>query len=319
MKPKALIIEPVHQVLLDRLAAFGYEYTLVKQLSKQEALEILPSYQGLITSNKLYVDKDLIDAGHQLKWIGRMGSGMEIIDVPYAGSKGILCVSSPEGNANAVAEQALGMLLALLHNVVKSHNELSRMIWQRDANRGNELSYMKVGIIGYGNNGSRFAEKLLAMGCTVYVYDPHVSGYEKPNLVACTTLEDMYPHIDVLSFHVPLTDLTMHYFNEVMLDAIQKDFYLVNLSRGAVVKLAAVEKGMLSGKIKGAAIDVWEQEPVTDTAQADHSVFSRLIQRSDFIGTAHIGGYSHEATYKMSYYVAEKLEPLLREDIVPAS
>ncbi len=313
MRPRALIIEPVHQVLLDKLLACGYEYTLVRQISKQEALELLPAYQGLITSNKLYVDKELIDAGSGLKWIGRMGSGMEIIDVPYAVSKGILCVSSPEGNANAVAEQALGMLLSLLHNVVKSHNELQRMVWQRDANRGSELSYKKIGIIGYGNNGSLFAEKLLAMGCTVYVYDPYVSGYEKPGLVPCASLEELYPHIDVLSFHVPLTDLTRHYFNDVMLEAVQKEFYLVNLSRGGVVDLAAVERGLLSGKIKGAAIDVWEQEPVTEVSQADHEIFARLIQRPDFIGTAHIGGYSHEATYKMSYYVAQKLESLLRQ------
>lgn len=314
MRPKALIIEPVHQVLLDRLTASGYEYTLVKQLSKEEALNLLPSCQGLITSNKLYVDRELIDAGSQLKWIGRMGSGMEIIDVPYAASKGILCVSSPEGNADAVAEQALGMLLSLLHNVVKSHTELQRGIWQRDANRGSELSYKKVGIIGYGNNGRRFADRLLAMGCTVYVYDPYVSDYVRPGLIACDKLADMYPHIDVLSFHVPLTDLTRHYFNDVMLDAVEKAFYLINLSRGAVADLSAVERGLLSGKIKGAAIDVWEQEPVTEITYADHAVFTRLIQRPDFIGTAHIGGYSHEATYKMSYYVAEKLEPLLQQE-----
>lgn len=313
MRPRALIIEPVHQVLLDKLLACGYEYTLVRQISKQEALEALPAYQGLITSNKLYVDKELIDAGSGLKWIGRMGSGMEIIDVPYATSKGILCVSSPEGNANAVAEQALGMLLSLLHNVVKSHNELQHMVWQRDANRGSELRYKKIGIIGYGNNGRLFAEKLLAMGCTVYVYDPYVSGYEKPGLVPCASLEELYPHIDVLSFHVPLTDLTRHYFNDIMLETVRKDFYLVNLSRGAIVDLAAVERGLLSGKIKGAAIDVWEQEPVTEVSRAGHDIFARLIQRPDFIGTAHIGGYSHEATYKMSYYVAQKLEPLLRQ------
>lgn len=312
MKPKALIIEPIHSVLLDKLDEMGYEYTIVKTLSKADALMELPQYQGLITSNKLRVDKDLIDAGKQLRWIGRMGSGMEIIDVPYAHAKGIACISSPEGNANAVGEQALGMLLSLLHNVVKSHNELQKGIWQRDENRGTELYYKKAGIIGYGNNGSNFAAKLLALGCTVYVYDPYTTIVPQEKLIVCEHLADMYPHIDILSFHVPLNEETHHYFNGAMLHAIARDFYFINLSRGGVADLRAVQEGMLSGKIKGAAIDVWEQEPVTKPTQRDYPVFAQLIQMPNFIGTSHVGGYSHEATYKMSYYVAEKLEQLLK-------
>jgi D-3-phosphoglycerate dehydrogenase len=311
MTPKALIIEPVHPVLLDKLTLLGYEYTLVKELSKTNALEILPQYQGLITSNKLYVDKDLIDAGSALQWIGRMGSGMEIIDVPYAQSKGITCVSSPEGNANAVAEQALGMLLSLLHCVVKSHTELQKNIWLRDENRGSELSYKKVGIIGYGHNGSLFAQKLMAMGCTVYVYDPYKTIEGNQQLIVCHSLDAMYPYIDVLSFHVPLNETTYHYFDHTMLSKINKEFILLNLSRGGIIDLTAVADGMQTGKIKGAAIDVWEQEPITQTTQKDFQLFTQMIQLPNFIGTAHIGGYSHEATYKMSYYVAEKIAQLL--------
>src|SRR5690606_33885268 len=140
MRWKALIIEPIHPVLLATLDELEYEYTLVKNISKQATIQIIDQYHGIITSNKLYIDKEIIDAGIQLKWIGRMGSGMEIIDVDYATTKGIVCMSSPEGNANAVAEQALGMYLSLRHNIVKSHLQLLNNVWQRDENRGDEIS-----------------------------------------------------------------------------------------------------------------------------------------------------------------------------------
>ncbi len=307
---KALIIEPVHPVLLQKLDELGYSYTLYKQLCKADAMEVLPAYHGLITSNKLYVDKDLIDAGSQLEWIGRMGSGMEIIDVAYAQKKGIACINSPEGNANAVAEQALGMLLSLLHNTQKSHLELMEDIWLRDENRGTELKYRKVGIVGYGNNGSLFASKLVAMGCEVYAFDPFVKNYGSKQIHECTHIDEMLSNIDVLSFHVPLNDTTKHYFNDTMLNTIANPFYLLNLSRGAVVDLSSVAKGMDTGKILGAAIDVWEQEPITLPTQADYAVFRTLISKPNFIGTAHIGGYSHQATYLMSAIVADKIAQL---------
>lgn len=309
--PKALIIEPVHPVLLTSLKELGYDYTLVKHISKDDALSQIGSYEGLITSNKLYVDKDIIDAGIQLKWIGRMGSGMEIIDVPYATSKGIYCVNSPEGNANAVAEQALGMLLCLLHNVVKSHLELQDNIWLRDENRGSELNEKIVGLIGYGNNGSRFGEKLLAMGCRVIAFDPYITIQETDYLKQAKHIEEVYDQADILSYHVPLTQETYHYFNDSVLNSLKKSVYLLNLSRGAVVDLNTVSNGLENGKILGCGIDVWEEEPVVSINNRDAVAFSKIKVHPHAIVTAHIGGYSHEATYKMSFIVAEKLRKYL--------
>lgn len=308
--PQALIIEPVHEVLLTYLDKWGYTYKLEKQMSKADALAIMHEYTGLITSNKLYVDKDIIDAGTQLKWIGRMGSGMEIIDVPYAQSKNIMCVSSPEGNANAVAEQALGMFLSMLHHVVKGHQELNKGIWLRDENRGTELLGRKVGIIGYGNNGQLFAQKLMALGCIVYAYDPYVTIEGKAQLIPCTTLDELCGAVQMLSFHVPLNAETKLYFNDDLLAKIHQPFHLINLSRGGVVDLSAVVKGLYNGQILGAAIDVWTEEPITTEQNTDADHFKFIATHPKCIVTPHIGGYSHEATYKMSYYVAEKLKAI---------
>lgn len=309
---KALLIAPVHQVIIDELNDLGYECNVVTSINKEEALKIISQYHGLITSNKLFVDQELIDAGVQLEWIGRMGSGMEIIDVPYANNKGIVCVSSPEGNANAVAEQALGMLLALKHNIVKSHLELQNNIWDRDGNRGNEIIGQTVGIIGYGNNGSLFAQKLAALGLEVLAYDPYKSDFSNTHIQEANSLQVIYDRASIVSFHVPLKDETIHYFNDEFLDLMKHPFILINLSRGNVVDLNTVQKGLQSGKIVGAALDVWPEEPITSAEATHHNVFTELMKLPNFIGTTHIGGYSHEATYKMSYYVAEKLKKIFK-------
>lgn len=309
---KALLISPVHQVILDELASMGYTCDVVKSITKEEALNVLGNYQGLITSNKLYVDKELIDAGNQLLWIGRMGSGMEIIDVPYASEKGIVCVSSPEGNANAVAEQAVGMLLSLKHNIVKSHLELLQNHWDRDGNRGTEIIGNTIGIIGYGNNGSLFAKKLVALGMKVIAYDPYVHEINDEGVTKATSLEEIYIHAQMISFHVPLTAETKLYFDASFLRNMKQPFMLLNISRGGVVDLDTVLGGMNSGKILAAAIDVWPEEPITVPEAAHYETFTKLMQLPNFIGTTHIGGYSHEATYKMSYYVAEKLKKVFK-------
>lgn len=309
---KALLIAPVHQVILDELAGMGYTCDVVKSITKEEALSVLGNYHGLITSNKLYVDKDLIDAGNQLLWIGRMGSGMEIIDVPYAREKGIVCVSSPEGNANAVAEQAIGMLLSLKHNIVKSHLELLQDHWDRDGNRGTEIIGNTIGIIGYGNNGALFAKKLVALGMQVIAYDPYVAEINDEGVTKAASLVDLYEQAQVISFHVPLTAETKLYFNAAFLENMKQPFILLNISRGGVVDLDVVLNGMNSGKILAAAIDVWPEEPITVTSAAHYESFRKLMRMTNFIGTTHIGGYSHEATYKMSYYVAEKLKKVFK-------
>ncbi len=259
MTKKVLIAAPVHEILTGRLEAWGYTCVHKLDITGAEALDMIAGFEGVITSTRLQIDKAFIDRATQLRWVGRMGSGMEVIDVPYATAKGIRCFSSPEGNANAVAEQALGMLLSLQHRIVAAHLELQQGIYLREENRGMELEGLTAGIIGYGNNGSAFARKLKAMDVRVLAYDKYRKDYAEPGITECAGLEQIFQQADIISFHLPLNGETDHYFDDRFLEKMENTFVLLNLSRGKVVSAATLLKGLQSGKIRAAALDVWEQ------------------------------------------------------------
>ncbi|KAA5537278.1 hydroxyacid dehydrogenase [Taibaiella lutea] len=308
MGRKVLIAAPVHNVLLETLQTLGYEYDYKEETTQQQALEIVGDYEGVITSTRLNIDKTFIDKATKLKWVGRMGSGMEIIDVSYAESKGIQCFSSPEGNANAVAEQALGMLLALQHKIFSSHTEMQQGIWLREENRGTEIEGLTAGIIGYGNNGSAFAKKLKTSGLKILALDKYRNDFEEEGITECKSIEPIWEQADIISFHLPLTTETQYYFDEGFLNRMQKPFTLLNLSRGKVVEQASLYTGLKSGKIKGAALDVWEMEPVGKMEGVMKLQLEEMLQMPNFIATPHIGGYTVQALYKMSYFLVEKIK-----------
>lgn len=309
--PKVLIVARFHPVLTQELEKMGYQCVFKEALPYEVALEEISEYEGLITSNHLPVDIPMLDKATKLKWVGRLGSGMEIIEVSYAKKKGIACFSSPEGNANAVAEQALGMLLALRHHIFKSYSELKNGQWLREENRGHELENKTAGIIGLGNNGSAFAKKLLAMGMKVLAYDKFRNNYGMAGVQGCENLNKIFEKADVLSFHVPLNFETKYYFDQKMLASMRRPFILLNLSRGSVVEQDTVYEGLTSGKITGAALDVWEDEPFWKRPNSELAQKARnLLQLPNFIGTPHIGGYTFDALYKMSKTLAEKVSML---------
>lgn len=307
MTKKVLIVAPVHEVLLAQLRALGYTYDIRENIMPDEALRMIPAYEGVITSTRLQIDKAFIDSAEKLKWVGRMGSGMEVIDLEYAFAKNIQCFSSPEGNANAVAEQALGMLLNLQHRISLAHTEMQQNIWLREENRGTEIEGLTAGIIGYGNNGSAFARKLKAMNVDVLALDKYKSGFGEEGITECSSIEQIWEQADMLSFHLPLTAETRHYFNDGFLAAMQKKFVLLNLSRGNIVAMSSLYKGMKNGQITGAALDVWEREPVSKMEAEMKEQFNELIHMPNFLGTPHIGGYTVQALYKMSYFLGKKI------------
>ncbi len=312
MSPKVLIVAPVHDVLLQELEALGYSYDIDENISRATALAVIPQYEGVVTSTRLQIDQEFIDRATALKWIGRMGSGMEIIDLPYAQEMGIQCFSSPEGNANAVAEQALGMLLALQHRIFSAHREMQQGIWLREENRGLELEGLTAAVIGYGNNGSAFAHKLKAMGLTVLALDKYKTGFATEGIEECSNLEQIYAEADIISFHLPLAEETQHYFDDAFLEKMQKPFVLLNLSRGSIVSQTSLYQGLKSGKIKAAALDVWEKEPVSKMEGEQRKEYNELITMSNFIGTPHIAGYTVQALYKMSYFLARKISKTIK-------
>ncbi len=307
--PHILIIDDAHEILLDKFKKAGITVTHNENLSVEEVHDCIHKYDGVIIRSKILVNKEFIDKAKNLKCIGRVGAGMETVDIPYAESKGIKCFNSPEGNMHAVGEQAIGMLLSVCNNLAKANREVRNSTWDREGNRGIEIKDRTIGIIGYGNMGSAFAKKLSGFDANVIAYDKYKTNFSNQYVTECS-LEELQEKADVISFHVPQTDETINYLNADFISACKKNIIVLNTARGKVVNTAALVDGLKSGKVFGAALDVLEYESynfqnfLTDNMPEP---FEYLRKSDKVLLTPHIAGWTVESKEKLSSVLADKI------------
>ncbi|MFM8964556.1 MAG: NAD(P)-dependent oxidoreductase [Sphingomonadales bacterium] len=304
-----IFVDSVHPILEERLTQAGFVCQRHFKTSIEELRKILPQVYGLVIRSRFTIDESFLANCAQLKFIARSGSGLENIDQQACQKRQIVLYNSPEGNRNAVAEHALGMLLNLLNKLNKADKEVRSGIWNREQNRGEELDGKTVGIIGYGNNGAAFAKKLRGFDVKVLAHDKYKTGFGDHFVQECT-LEAIHQQADVISFHIPQNKETKYFFNEDFLSQMQRPFYLLNLSRGKIVNTAALVKGLDNGQIKGAGLDVLEYEQKSFESFFDQELptaFQSLIQRDNICFSPHVGGWTSESYVKLSSVLADKI------------
>ncbi len=306
---KILLVDRNHPLLKEGLESAGFEVNENYSASKEDIEKNISDYDGLIIRSRFPIDKSFLDKAVNLKFIGRVGAGLENIDTDYAQKKGIKLYNAPEGNRNAVGEHTLALILNLLNRINISDKEVRKGIWKREENRGIELDGKTVGIIGYGNMGKAFAKKLRGFDVEVLAYD--IKENMADENARQVSLSELFEKTDILSLHVPHTEQTYKMINKDFINRFKKDFWLINTARGTVVDTQSLVEALKSGKIKGAGLDVLEYEKSSFENMFENQefpdAFKELIEMDQVILTPHIAGWTHESKIKLAETILNKI------------
>ncbi|MEO6884318.1 MAG: 2-hydroxyacid dehydrogenase [Bacteroidia bacterium] len=306
---KILFIDSNHPLLHETLEKKGFQCDLKYNWTLEEIEKNIFVYHGIVIRSRIKITQSLIEKATKLEFIARAGAGMENIDVAFAEKKGIKCIHAPEGNRDAVGEQAVGMLLALFNNLCRANKQVREGKWIREGNRGIELGGKTIGIIGYGNMGKSFAKRLSGFGVKTLAYDKYKTNFSD-EFAKESSLETLFESADVISLHTPLTEETDYLMNDNFFNRFKKNIFVINTARGKCLNTADLVKNIISGKVKGACLDVLEYES-TSLENLEKSAFSEaftyLTQSEKVILTPHIAGWTHESNEKIARVLAEKI------------
>lgn len=309
---KVLFIDSTHPSLREGLEDAGFLCDFFPDYRSEDFVKIIGAYEGVIVRSKIKLDREMLSKAANLKFIGRVGAGMENIDVEFAESKGIVCLNAPEGNRGAVGEQAVGMLLMLFNHLLRADAEVRKGIWRREENRGLEIERRTVGIIGYGNTGGSFARKLSGFRPGVLAYDKYKKGFTDA-YAREATMDELFEGCDVVSLHLPLTDETRFLVDNEFIGRFKKPFFLINTSRGKIVKTDDLVENLKSGKVLGACLDVLEFEGLSFESLDGKNLpraFVELVQMDNVVLSPHIAGWTHESNLKLAATIVRKVKTL---------
>lgn len=302
-----LIIDKVHETLKNSLEKLGFRVDYSPNINRKEIINDIELYDGLVVRSKTKIDAEILDNANKLKFIARAGAGLDIIDLDIAKVRNIEVFNATEGNKDAVAEHTLGLILELLHKINKGHQEIQNNIWQRESNRGTELNTKTFGIIGYGNIGREVALRLRSFGCEILAYDRNLKNYSN-DFVTEVDLMTIWEKCDIVSFHIPLNEENRFWIDEAFIRKFQKPIYLINTSRGEILKLDALIQGLKQGKIMGAGLDVLENEKINQLTSLQQDNFDFLRNSDNVILTPHVAGWTYESYRKISEVLVEKIK-----------
>ena len=309
MEINALITDRVHPYLIEQLTELGYIVDYNPDITPGEVDNIIANYHGIVINSKIVMDQSRIQKTNLLRWIARLGSGLEIIDLPYAQSKGIQVINSPEGNRNAVAEHAMGMLLMLFNKLKQCDQEVRSFSWEREACRGREIMGKTIGIVGFGHTGSALATKLSGWGVQLMTYDKYnpIFGPGYPH-VKSTSLEELQQHADILSFHLPLTSETEGIVDFDFISKCKPGVIIVNTSRGKVVDIGGLTKALHLGIVGGACLDVFPNEKPKTYNQHERSMYEALFLHNNVIISPHVAGWTEESLKRIAEVTFQKIK-----------
>lgn len=299
----------MHESIVPLLTHIGYEVAYEPAITVAEIHERISNYEGLIVRSKISIDKDLIEKGTRLKFIARAGAGIDQVDETYLKERKITLLNAPEGNRVAVGEHTLGMLLCLMNKLNTANTEVKAGIWDREGNRGFEISGKTIGIIGYGNMGQAFAKCLKGFDCRVLAYDKFKKDFSD-EFAQEASLEELFEIAEVLSLHIPLTSDSRNWADSTFFSKFKKSIWFLNTARGEITSFKAVAESINNGQILGAGLDVLENEKLKTLSDEQRLYFNELVNAPNVLFTPHVAGWTHESYRKINEVLVQKIKQL---------